>query len=111
MLRELIPSDLMKMQSTSEWKRAIVASYNQDGGMSSEDAKVAFLKIVYRYVISFIALILRININFTNRWPTFGSAFFEVKQTTAPNYPEMLLIAINKHGVSLIHPVTKVKIV
>lgn len=48
MLRELIPSDLMKMQSTSEWKRAIVASYNQDSGMSSEDAKVAFLKIVYR---------------------------------------------------------------
>ncbi|XP_018795223.1 PREDICTED: myosin-VIIa [Bactrocera latifrons] len=88
MLRELIPSDIMKMQSTSEWKRAIVASYNQDGGMSSEDAKVAFLKIVYR-------------------WPTFGSAFFEVKQTTEPNYPEMLLIAINKHGVSLIHPVTK----
>ncbi|XP_036321270.1 myosin-VIIa [Rhagoletis pomonella] len=88
MLRELIPSDIMKMQSTSEWKRAIVASYNQDGGMTSEDAKVAFLKIVYR-------------------WPTFGSAFFEVKQTTEPNYPEMLLIAINKHGVSLIHPVTK----
>ncbi|KAH8375739.1 hypothetical protein KR093_008372, partial [Drosophila rubida] len=88
MLRELIPSDIMKMQSTSEWKRSIVASYNQDGGMSSEDAKVAFLKIVYR-------------------WPTFGSAFFEVKQTTEPNYPEMLLIAINKHGVSLIHPVTK----
>lgn len=42
------------------------------------------------------------------RWPTFGSAFFEVKQTTEPNYPEMLLIAINKHGVSLIHPQTKV---
>lgn len=48
-------------------------------------------------------------IHFVNfRWPTFGSAFFEVKQTTEPNYPEMLLIAINKHGVSLIHPQTKV---
>lgn len=58
-------------------------------GMSPEDAKVTFLKIIYR-------------------WPTFGSAFFEVKQTTEPNYPEMLLIAINKHGVSLIHPQTKV---
>lgn len=43
-------------------------------------------------------------------WPTFGSAFFEVKQTTEPNYPEMLLIAINKHGVSLIHPQTKVNV-
>lgn len=59
-------------------------------GMSPEDAKITFLKIVYR-------------------WPTFGSAFFEVKQSTEPNYPEMLLIAINKHGVSLIHPQTKVR--
>lgn len=58
-------------------------------GMSPEDAKITFLKIVYR-------------------WPTFGSAFFEVKQSTEPNYPELLLIAINKHGVSLIHPQTKV---
>lgn len=57
--------------------------------MSPEEAKIAFLKIIYR-------------------WPTFGSAFFEVKQTTDPNYPELLLIAINKQGVSLIHPQTKV---
>lgn len=60
-------------------------------GMNPEDAKITFLKIIYR-------------------WPTFGSAFFEIKQTTEPNYPEMLLIAINKHGVSLIHPQTKVRI-
>lgn len=89
MLRELIPADLVKLQSANEWKRSIVAMYNQDAGMTPEDAKVTFLKIVYR-------------------WPTFGSAFFEVKQSTEPNYPEMLLIAINKHGVSLIHPQTKV---
>jgi hypothetical protein len=57
--------------------------------MSPEDAKIAFLKVIYR-------------------WPTFGSAFFEVKQTTDPNYPELLLVAINKQGVSLIHPQTKV---
>ena len=57
--------------------------------MSAEDAKINFLKIVYR-------------------WPTFGSAFFEVKQTTEPNFPEQLLIAINKAGVCLIHPQTKV---
>jgi myosin-7 len=60
-------------------------------GLSPEEAKIAFLKIIYR-------------------WPTFGSAFFEVKQTTEPNYPENLLIAINKHGVGLIHPQTKVNI-
>lgn len=92
MLRELIPADLVKMQSANEWKRSIVAMYNQDAGMSPEDAKITFLKIVYR-------------------WPTFGSAFFEVKQSTEPNYPEMLLIAINKHGVSLIHPQTKVRFI
>ncbi|XP_055300601.1 myosin-VIIa isoform X1 [Sitodiplosis mosellana] len=88
LLRDLVPSDLVKIQGTSEWKRFITTMYTQDAGMSSEDAKVAFLKIIYR-------------------WPTFGSAFFEVKQTTEPNYPEMLLIAINKHGVSLIHPQSK----
>lgn len=48
MLRELIPSDLTKMQSTSDWKRSIVAAYNQDAGMSADDAKVTFLKVVYR---------------------------------------------------------------
>ena len=60
-----------------------------DSGMSPEDAKIGFLKVIYR-------------------WATFGSAFFEVKQTTDPNYPELLLVAINKQGVSLIHPQTKV---
>lgn len=91
MLRELIPADLIKLQSSADWKRAIVASYNTDAGMTPEDAKITFLKVIYR-------------------WPTFGSAFFEVKQTTEPNYPELLLIAINKHGVSLIHPQSKVRI-
>ncbi|XP_069983292.1 myosin-VIIa isoform X1 [Penaeus vannamei] len=88
MLRDLIPADLAKAQSTNEWKRVIVQHYNNDAGMSPEEAKIAFLKVIYR-------------------WPTFGSAFFEVKQTTDPNYPEHLLIAINKQGVSLIHPVSK----
>lgn len=57
MLRELIPSDLTKLQNANEWKRLIVAAYNQDGGMSPEDAKVTFLKVVYRFefVIKFVA--------------------------------------------------------
>ena len=63
--------------------------YGSTTGMSAENAKINFLKIVYN-------------------WPTFGSAFFEVKQTTEPNFPEQLLIAINKNGVCLIHPQTKV---
>ena len=89
MLRELVPCDIIKTQSSQDWKRELVKAYNQDSGMSPEEAKIAFLKVIYR-------------------WPTFGSAFFEVKQTTDPNYPELLLIAINKQGVSLIHPQTKV---
>lgn len=112
MIRELVPSDLHKMQGSSDWKRSIVAAYNQDAGMSPDDAKITFLKIVYRFVLIFIQIwsvwIYIRNKMFLIRWPTFGSAFFEVKQTTEPNYPEMLLIAINKHGVSLIHPQTKV---
>merc|ERR1712130_696756 len=88
MLRELVPCDVVKQLTTTDWKREIIRCYNQDSGMSPEDAKIAFLKVIFR-------------------WPTFGSAFFEVKQTTDPNYPELLLVAINKQGVSLIHPQTK----
>ncbi|KAG1715052.1 Myosin-VIIa [Nymphon striatum] len=98
-LKEFIPADLIRIQSSSEWKRSIISYLNNDAGLSSEDAKVNFLKIVYK-------------------WPTFGSAFFEVKQTTDPNYPEQLLVAINKQGVTLIrthdkeilatHPFTRI---
>lgn len=69
----------------------IVNNFNGDAGLSSEDAKIEFLKVIYK-------------------WQTFGSAFFEVKQTTEPNYPEILLIAINKNGVNLIHPQNKVSL-
>ena len=89
MLPQLVPTDLIKTMSAQDWKREIIKAHNQDSGLSPEEAKVAFLKIIYR-------------------WPTFGSAFFEVKQTTDPNYPELLLVAINKQGVSLIHPQSKV---
>ncbi|KAI8498968.1 Unconventional myosin-VIIa [Branchiostoma belcheri] len=92
MLRELAPQDLLRSMSPDDWKRQIVAAYNKHAGKSREDAKLSFLKIIYR-------------------WSTFGSAFFEVKQTTEPNYPEILLIAINKHGVSLIDPKTKESLV
>lgn len=40
----------------------------------------------------------------------FGfSVLLFLQQTTDPNYPETLLIAINKHGVSLIDPKSKVE--
>ncbi|KAK5929983.1 hypothetical protein CgunFtcFv8_011170 [Champsocephalus gunnari] len=88
MLRELVPQDLIRQMSPDDWKRSVVAYFNKQAGKSREEAKLMFLKIIFK-------------------WPTFGSAFFEVKQTTEPNFPEILLIAINKHGVSLIDPKTK----
>nr|XP_045364978.1 unconventional myosin-VIIa isoform X6 [Camelus bactrianus]XP_045364979.1 unconventional myosin-VIIa isoform X6 [Camelus bactrianus] len=89
LLRELVPQDLIRQISPDDWKRSIVAYFNKHAGKSKEEAKLAFLKLIFK-------------------WPTFGSAFFEVKQTTEPNFPEILLIAINKYGVSLIDPRTKV---
>ncbi|XP_058656593.1 unconventional myosin-VIIa isoform X7 [Ammospiza caudacuta] len=86
LLKELVPQDLIRQLSPDDWKRSVVAYYNKHAGKTREEAKLAFLKIIFK-------------------WPTFGSAFFE--QTTEPNYPEILLIAINKHGVSLIDPKTK----
>ncbi|NXM07613.1 MYO7A protein, partial [Tyrannus savana] len=91
LLKELVPQDLIRQLSPDDWKRSIVAYYNKHAGKTREEAKLAFLKIIFK-------------------WPTFGSAFFEVKQTTEPNYPEILLIAINKHGVSLIDPKTDILI-
>lgn len=57
-------------------------------GMSAEEAKQQFLQIIYE-------------------WPTFGSAFFEVKQSTERNFPELVIIGINKSGVNIIHPQSK----
>ncbi|CAL8352639.1 unnamed protein product [Lota lota] len=88
MLREIVPQDLIRQMSPDDWKRSVVSYFNKQSGKSRDEAKLMFLKIIYK-------------------WPTFGSAFFEVKQTTEANFPEILLIAINKHGVSLIDPKTK----
>ncbi|XP_051536832.1 unconventional myosin-VIIa-like [Myxocyprinus asiaticus] len=88
MLKELVPQDLIRQLSPEDWKRSIVTYFNKHAGKSQEEAKRMFLEIIYK-------------------WPTFGSAFFEVKQSTDPNFPEVLLIAINKLGVTLIDPKTK----
>ncbi|XP_061861375.1 unconventional myosin-VIIb [Colius striatus] len=87
-LKELVPDNLLRAVSSEEWKKNITAAYSKHEGKTVDEAKIAFLKMIYR-------------------WPTFGSAFFEVKQTSEPNFPEIVLIAINKQGVSLIHQKTK----
>lgn len=51
--RTLTPPTPLPLQS-------IVAYFNKHAGKSKEDAKLAFLKLIFK-------------------WPTFGSAFFEVK--------------------------------
>ncbi|GAB1609908.1 myosin-VIIa-like [Argonauta hians] len=86
--KEYISSDLLKSQSLDEWKKQIISKYNATAGISEKSAKIEFLKKIAT-------------------WPTFGSAFFEVKQNMESSYPEVLLIAINKNGVNLIHPSTK----
>uniref|UniRef100_UPI00358E9D69 unconventional myosin-VIIa n=1 Tax=Myxine glutinosa TaxID=7769 RepID=UPI00358E9D69 len=87
-LRDLLPKDLICQLPPDDWKRAIIAAYNRHAGKNQDQAKLSFLKLIYR-------------------WPTFGSAFFEVKQTTEASFPEMLTIAINRNGVSLIDPKSK----
>ena len=88
-LKSLLPSDLLKVQSSYEWKKEIARAYNKDSGMSPDEAKIAFLKVIYR-------------------WPTYGSAFFEAHQTSDPSFPEHLIVAINKQGVNIIHSQSKV---
>lgn len=88
MLKSLVPADQLDMLSKEEWKKHIINSYNKQSGTSVQEAKIAFLRII-------------------SSWPTFGCDFFEVKQTCESSYPNMLWVAINKHGVSLIDRKTK----
>ncbi|XP_028987944.1 unconventional myosin-VIIa-like [Betta splendens] len=88
MLKELVPADQLKSMSSDEWKKNIIAAYSRQSGITVQEAKIAFLKSI-------------------SSWPTFGCAFFEVKQTCEPSYPNRVLIAISKQGLSLIDPTTK----
>ena len=60
LLRELVPSDVLRQFSPEDWKKAIVAQFNRHPARTQEEAKTGFLKHI-------------------SRWATFGSAFFEVK--------------------------------
>ncbi|KAK3531122.1 hypothetical protein QTP70_012102 [Hemibagrus guttatus] len=88
MMKDLIPADQHKIMSTEDWKKHIISVYNKQAGITVEEAKVRFLKAIAS-------------------WPTFGCAFFEVKQTSERSYPNVIIISISKQGVSLIDPKTK----
>uniref|UniRef100_A0A8C8S4S6 Myosin VIIB n=1 Tax=Pelusios castaneus TaxID=367368 RepID=A0A8C8S4S6_9SAUR len=87
-LKELVPDNLIRAMTVEEWKKNVISAFSKHEGKTVDEAKIAFLKLIHQ-------------------WPTFGSAFFEVKQTSEPNLPDILTIAVNKQGVSLIHPKTK----
>lgn len=89
-IKELVPVDMVKIQGSADWKRSITEAYKSNKSMTCDDAKLEFLRVI-------------------SQWPTFGSAFFEVKQTTETSYPELVVIGINRNGVSIIHPNSKVK--
>jgi len=75
--------DVAKTMAFDDWKRSIISKFNMSAGKSKEDAKLSFLKVIYR-------------------WPTYGSAFFEIQQHTDSSLPENLIVAVNKAGVNLI---------
>uniref|UniRef100_A0A3P9DFL6 Myosin VIIAa n=1 Tax=Maylandia zebra TaxID=106582 RepID=A0A3P9DFL6_9CICH len=90
MLRELVPQDLIRQMSPDDWKRSVVAYFNKQAGKSREEAKLMFLKVIYK-------------------WPTFGSAFFEVKV----NAPELVTstdecLTSPKSDILTTHPFTKI---
>ncbi|XP_035276926.1 unconventional myosin-VIIb-like [Anguilla anguilla] len=88
MLKDLVPSDQLNAASPEEWKKNIIASYNKQAGMTVDEAKVAFLKVIAK-------------------WPTFGCTFFETRQTSQSSLPGVIRLAISKHGVAIIDPKTK----
>ena len=88
-LTDILPFDLVKQNKPKDWIKQIEKCYNKHSKLEQNDAKTEFLRE-------------------TSKLPTFGSTFFEVKQSTDQNYPELLLVAINKNGVSLVDRQTKV---
>ncbi|XP_041849279.1 unconventional myosin-VIIa-like [Melanotaenia boesemani] len=88
MLNELVPADQLKIMTLEDWKKHIIASYNKQSGITVQEAKIDFLKTI-------------------STWPTFGCAFYEVKQTCESSYPSIIMMAISKRGVSLIEPKKK----
>ncbi|CAD6187198.1 unnamed protein product [Caenorhabditis auriculariae] len=88
LLDELVPKDNLKLFSTSDWKKNISNAYVRVEHLTSDQAKIEFLKLI-------------------SKWPTFGSAFFPVSQFSDLSLPDRLLIAINQTGVNIFHPEDK----
>ncbi|KAL4220589.1 hypothetical protein ACF0H5_020986 [Mactra antiquata] len=82
-LTSLIPRTVIGDKKPDEWKTELLAAISKLKFPTKDDAKVAFLKEL-------------------NKWKTFGSVFFEVKQRSTKSMPKHLLIAVNHNGVGLV---------
>ncbi|EPB77555.1 myosin head [Ancylostoma ceylanicum] len=91
LLSELVPKDMMKLSSSSEWKKLISSAYVKVEHLTSDQAKIDFLTLIAKK-------------------ETFGSAFFPVSQYSDLSLPDKLLIAINQNGVHLYDAESKVLI-
>lgn len=69
-------------------KKDINAQIDKLSGISGEDARLQFLNEIFKQ-------------------ETFGSTFVDCKQTTDKGLPNRIIVAINKKGVSVVHPESK----
>ncbi|CAB4001625.1 unconventional myosin-VIIa-like [Paramuricea clavata] len=87
-LDDIVPKPFRNSMSDSQWVQSIMAEHRKNPGMTKDEAKVAFLKKM-------------------QLWTTFGSVFFEAQQEISQEYPPVVYVAINKHGINIIKRDTK----
>jgi len=81
-VKDVVPRDIVRAISVSEWKRLVLGEFEKLYVGNSAEAKVEFLRELAQF-------------------PTFGSAFFEVKQSSDPTMAAREVVAISHKGVSL----------
>ncbi|KAK3095857.1 hypothetical protein FSP39_020064 [Pinctada imbricata] len=84
----LIPTPLIEKKAITEWKKMVEQNLESTKGLKSNDAKLAFLRIL-------------------SQWPTFGSVFFQVKQRSLKSFPKHILFAVNSEGIMFLDLNTK----
>lgn len=84
----LLPSPFVSTKSPEEWRKVVLKELEMSKGMSEDEAKVSFLKLLAQF-------------------PTYGCVFFEVKQRSVKSYPKHVLVAVNMEGVMFLNPTTK----
>lgn len=83
LIKSLIPEDILAKAKPNELIRELIPMINNLKSTSIDECKDTFLQSVKEF-------------------PTYGSAFFVVKQTTITNFPATMIIAINKRGIDFV---------